>query len=189
MFSFRSLQRKIRRSLKRRGLLGTLKRGLKEPFYMILEYRPSRLRWKRRDNEFDRRFGVDTAGTIPLSALDVDDEDWEYGFSYEATDPKYFKAVVGELPIKYEKFTFIDFGSGKGRVLLLAADFPFPKDSGSRDISTLAPNCRTKHSKLSESCGQVRDGGVPLRGRRKLPATGGSACALFFQPISRADYG
>lgn len=130
MFSLKSLRRKITRSLKRRGLLGTLKRGLKEPFYMISEYRPSRLRWKRKDKEFDRRFGVDTAGTIPLSALDVDDEKWEYGFCYEPTDPKFFKAVVGELPIQYEKFLFIDFGSGKGRVLLLAAEFPFKRILG-----------------------------------------------------------
>lgn len=129
MFNVRSLQRKINRSLKRRGLLGSLARGLKEPFYLILEYRPSRLRWKRRDREFDRRFGVDTAGTISLSGLDVDDS-WEHGFSYEPTDPEFFSTVVGKLPIEFENFTFIDFGSGKGRVLLLAAEFPFRKVLG-----------------------------------------------------------
>jgi hypothetical protein len=93
----------------------------------MLEYKPSRLRWRRRDKEFDRRFGVDTAGTIPLSALDVEDANWEFGFAYEPTDPKFFKAIVGELPIQFEEFTFVDVGSGKGRVLLLAAEFPLEK--------------------------------------------------------------
>jgi len=130
MINLRSLRRKIGRSLTRRGLLGTLKRCVVEPFYIMLEYKPSRLRWRRRDKEFDRRFGVDTAGTIPLSALDVEDANWEFGFAYEPTDPKFFKAIVGELPIQFEEFTFVDVGSGKGRVLLLAAEFPFRKILG-----------------------------------------------------------
>ena len=130
MFNLGSLQRKVNRSLKRRGLLGTLKRCIQEPYYLILEYRPSQLRWRQRDKEFDRRYGVDTAGTIPLSALDVDDENWEYGFAYQPTDPKYFKAIVGRLPIQFEEFTFVDIGSGKGRVLLLATEFPFRKILG-----------------------------------------------------------
>jgi SAM-dependent methyltransferase len=125
-----SLRRRVGRSLKRRGLLGTVKRCIQEPYYLILDYRPSRLRWRHRDKEFDRRYGVDTAGTIPLSALDVDDENWEYGFAYEPTDPKYFKAIVGKLPIQFEDFTFVDIGSGKGRVLLLATEFPFRKILG-----------------------------------------------------------
>jgi len=130
MLNLKSLQRKFGRSLKRRGFFGTLKRCVVEPFYLILEYKPSRLRWRRRDKEFDRRLGVDTAGTIPLSALDVDNENWEYGFAYEPTDPKYFKAIVGELRIHFEEFTFVDIGSGKGRVLLLATEFPFRRILG-----------------------------------------------------------
>jgi SAM-dependent methyltransferase len=101
-----------------------------EPFYLMLEYKPSRLRWKIRDKEFDRLFGVDTAGTIPLSELDVGHAHWEYGFAYEPTDPKFFKVIIGELPIKFEEFIFVDVGSGKGRVLLLAMEFPFRKILG-----------------------------------------------------------
>jgi SAM-dependent methyltransferase len=130
MLNLRSLQRKFDRSLKRRGLWGTLKRCVAEPFHLVLEYKPSRLLWKRRDKEFDRRFGVDTSGTIPLSALDVEDANWEYGHAYEPTDPRFFKAIVGALPIQFEEFTFVDVGSGKGRVLLLATEFPFRKILG-----------------------------------------------------------
>lgn len=130
VFNWRSLQRKVHRSLKRRGLWGTLERCAKEPFYVISEWRPSRLRNRRAQREFDRRFRVDTAGVISLSALDVANEHWESGFSYEPTDSENFKAVIGELPIRYEDFTFTDFGSGKGKALLLAAEFPFRKILG-----------------------------------------------------------
>jgi SAM-dependent methyltransferase len=130
MFNVASLRRKLNRSLKRRGFLGTLRRCILEPYYLILEYRPSQLRWSHSDKQFDRRFGVDTAGIIPLSALDVPDENWEFGFAYQPTDPKYFKAIVGQLPIRFEEFTFVDIGAGKGRALLLAAEFPFWKILG-----------------------------------------------------------
>jgi SAM-dependent methyltransferase len=130
MFNVTSLRRKLNRSLKRRGVLGTLTRCIQEPFYLLLEYRPSHLRWSHSDKQFDRRFGVDTAGTIPLSALDVPDDKWEHGFAYQPTDPKYFKAIVGQLPICFEQFTFVDVGAGKGRVLLLAAEFAFAKILG-----------------------------------------------------------
>jgi SAM-dependent methyltransferase len=130
MLNLKSLQRKLGRSLKRYGVLGTMKKCFLEPYHMILEYKPSRILWRKRDKEFDRRFGVDTAGTIALSALDIDNEHWEYGFAYQPTDPKFFKTIVGELPIAFEEFTFVDVGSGKGRVLLLATEFPFQKILG-----------------------------------------------------------
>lgn len=130
MSNLRSLQRRVNRSLKRRGFWGTLQRCAKEPFFLISEWKPTRLRHRRSEREFDRRFGVDTAGVISLSALDVDNEHWESGFSYEPTDSERFKAVIGELPIRYEDFTFTDFGSGKGKALLLAAEFPFRKILG-----------------------------------------------------------
>jgi SAM-dependent methyltransferase len=130
MFGLRSLRRKVSRSLKRRGFLGTLRRVLEQPFWAVWEYRPARLRWMIRDREFDRQFGVDTSGAVSLSALDIDDESWEHGHSYEPTDPKYFRDVIRGLPIAYDKFTFIDLGSGKGRALLLAAEFPFRRILG-----------------------------------------------------------
>jgi SAM-dependent methyltransferase len=161
MFNFRSLRRKINRSLKRRGPLGTLKRCVQEPYFLILEYQPSKLRWRRRDKEFDRRYGVNTAGTIPLSALDVDDENWEHGFAYQPTDPEYFEPTVGQLPIEFEKFTFVDVGSGMGRVLLLATEFPFRRILGleiSERLHEIAEQniLRYRHRSVNLKCGNVQ---------------------------------
>jgi predicted RNA methylase len=126
----KSLHRKLSQSLKRRGFFGTLKRCVKEPFHLISEYRPSRIRYRRAQKEFDRRYGVDTAGIIALSTLDIEDENWQYGIGYEPTDPEHFTALVSELSIRFEEFTFIDLGSGKGRALLLASEFPFRRILG-----------------------------------------------------------
>jgi SAM-dependent methyltransferase len=40
------------------------------------------------------------------------------------------KGVLEALPIRYEDYTFIDLGSGTGRVLLMASEFPFRKIIG-----------------------------------------------------------
>jgi SAM-dependent methyltransferase len=47
-----------------------------------------------------------------------------------------------ELKIKYENYAFIDFGSGKGRALFLASDFPFKKVIGIEFSSILHAACK-----------------------------------------------
>jgi SAM-dependent methyltransferase len=122
---------KIRKSLKHRGLMRTLGRCLVGPFYLAREYRTSRSLLRMAiDTKFDRTFGVDTAGTVHLSDLRIDSPNWIYGISYWPTPSRTFQEAIAHLKINYEDFTFIDFGSGKGRVLLLACELPFKKIIG-----------------------------------------------------------
>jgi SAM-dependent methyltransferase len=44
---------------------------------------------------------------------------------YQPTDPALFHQLLSGLDIDFSRFTFIDIGSGKGRTLLMAADYPF----------------------------------------------------------------
>jgi SAM-dependent methyltransferase len=45
--------------------------------------------------------------------------------AYQPTDPLAFRQMIAALPISFSDFTFVDLGSGKGRTLLLASEFPF----------------------------------------------------------------
>src|SRR5689334_23652607 len=47
---------------------------------------------------------------------------------YQTTDPVIFTEAMGVLNARTDLtlFTFVDIGSGKGRVLLMAAEYPFP---------------------------------------------------------------
>ncbi len=83
-----------------------------------------------RQTEFDARHGTDTDGEIPLELLDHSVEVARQAVSYEATEPAAFRHMMGELPIRPEDYTFVDLGSGKGRVLLLAAHHPFRRIIG-----------------------------------------------------------
>ena len=82
------------------------------------------------DAEFDRQYGVDTGGTVRPGADAVVGDNWLHGISYEAVNPAEFTQTLSSLSLPHDEFTFIDFGSGKGRALLLAARSPFRKIIG-----------------------------------------------------------
>src|ERR1700730_12933596 len=75
---------------------------------------------------FDRRFGVDTLETTSDRALPA----VPFGTRYQPTKIKRLRKIFGELRVSYQDFIFLDIGSGKGRVLLLASEFPFKRIIG-----------------------------------------------------------
>jgi SAM-dependent methyltransferase len=77
---------------------------------------------QRRNEQFDRRVGVRTSGTVSLEDLGLSPEK---SIRYEATPIRFFHAVLGKLRLDYPKTVFIDLGCGKGRALLLASHYPF----------------------------------------------------------------
>jgi len=76
---------------------------------------------------FDERFGVDTSGLI--YELPTGHQHDVYNNGYFAVAPSVFHAVMHALEerlhLDFQRFTFADVGSGKGRALLLASDYPF----------------------------------------------------------------
>jgi SAM-dependent methyltransferase len=49
---------------------------------------------------------------------------------YQPTEPTLFHEMMAALNLAFEDFTFIDLGSGKGRTLLMASDYPFRRIVG-----------------------------------------------------------
>jgi SAM-dependent methyltransferase len=72
------------------------------------------------DQAFDWRYGVDTSGMIHLKDLAIDSRHVEHGVDYVPTRARYFRAVLRALRLPHDS-VFVDLGSGKGRILLLAA--------------------------------------------------------------------
>lgn len=58
----------------------------------------------------------------------------EFHSAYQPTDPAFFSEMTDELQRQtncdLQEFTFIDLGSGKGRVLLMASEYPFRRIIG-----------------------------------------------------------
>ena len=144
---------KIRKSLNNQGLLGTIGRAVP---YIVAKMRGSRLRKIRRDidDRFDQVYGVNTAGEIPGRALDTESRNVPHNNGYGAIFPEPFAEVVKQLPIDFEQSLFIDFGSGKGRAVLLASEFSFRKIVGiefSPELHEIAEvNCENYRSATQE---------------------------------------
>ena len=84
----------------------------------------------RDDAAFDRKYGVDTGGTLRPERNEVVGENWDLGTHYAAVSPKSFTEALEKIPLDYRDYTFIDMGSGKGRTLLMASELPFRKIIG-----------------------------------------------------------
>lgn len=86
---------------------------------------------------FDRRFGVETTGIIEPKELGAREASAEESGGYEATPRASFYGILQSLGLDYPRYTFVDMGSGKGAVLLYAAEFPFKEIVGVEFSPTL----------------------------------------------------
>ena len=77
---------------------------------------------------------------------------------YQPTDPALFQEIMASLPIEFENFTFVDLGSGKGRTLLMASDYPFRRIVGVELIEELhrvAEENITKYQNPAQRCRKI----------------------------------
>jgi hypothetical protein len=131
----RTIIPRIRKSMRDRGLVATFRHGMVMPFRLLREYRAAKtLRSGEERSDFDQAHGLNTDGDLNgwtyLSDLDIPSRNWIEGTDYAPIEPERFRLIVAALPNDFEDFTFIDFGSGKGRALLLASEFPFKRILG-----------------------------------------------------------
>ena len=85
---------------------------------------------KSLDAHYDRMHGVETAEPLTKDAFDVSSASVAHGNYYMPFLPQPFMETFDRLPIDFENFSFIDFGSGKGRALFLASEYAFRRIIG-----------------------------------------------------------
>jgi len=126
------------RYFRKHGLAATLRRFTQNAAPAAA---PAKEAGQAKPDPFDVLHGTDTGGRISgkdiagvsLSAL--------YSTAYVGTPPSAFTQALAVLPIRYEDFSFVDVGCGKGRALLIAAEFAFPRLVGvelSDELCTIA---------------------------------------------------
>jgi SAM-dependent methyltransferase len=118
----RALSAWWRDNLHQRGFFRTAVYFLQEMRDFVRDSTPSRHRQRYGDIDYDWEHRVDTTeATVSFRnrLLGV------FHSAYQPTQPEVFREMIGGLGIDYSEFTFIDLGSGKGRTLLMASDYPF----------------------------------------------------------------
>lgn len=89
---------------------------------------------------FDEIHRADTAGGITVENLQIESANRKHGHPYEPIPPRLFERLLKGAKV-HEDYVFVDFGSGKGRTLLLASHYPFKKVIGveyALDLHTIA---------------------------------------------------
>ncbi len=86
--------------------------------------------------------GVRTARHEAQRRLKVNHPHRPHAEDYQPTPPGVLDDILCGLPMAIEDYTFVDIGAGKGRVLCLAAAYPFRRIVGVELIPSLVEDCR-----------------------------------------------
>ena len=115
---------RLRKSLAQRGPIATarvvFRKALCPPAKSIerpKEYAPV--------HPFDQQFGVETSRLIFAEDLSSGSRKDLFNTGYFGVPPSVFRQILDRLQLDFAKYTFVDLGSGKGRALLLASEYPF----------------------------------------------------------------
>jgi SAM-dependent methyltransferase len=149
---------KILHFLENPGLINRLGFRLWKASYQLRErVIPSWRRARMLDQEFDHQYGLETGDWINLGELKVSGENVQFGTHYEAITLSLFREAIAQIPEPLDDFLFIDFGSGKGRALLLAAEHPFGKITGVEFSSELNKIAQRNIERYKKSANSTRD--------------------------------
>ena len=75
---------------------------------------------------FDRTRNIRTSGNVTLHAAGMRGEEQKDSEFYQPARPGHIRQALRELPADdLSEFSLVDLGSGKGRTLFVAAEFPF----------------------------------------------------------------
>lgn len=161
----RAFLRWWRENLPRLGPVRAAGMFLAEMWEFLREATPHRRKQRYGDMDFDWDYRVDTTSANVSRRADL--LAVLAGHRYQPSDPALFHESIGGLEIDYRRFQFIDLGSGKGRTLLMAADYPFQRILGVEAVPALhrvaLENIRKYRSgtqrcfDVQSVCGDARD--------------------------------
>jgi SAM-dependent methyltransferase len=113
----------------------------------------------RIDHRREAPFGVDTGGVVDLGELAIDSDNRKLGFASDPSPGLLVATLIHSVPEDLSRFKFIDFGSGKGRALLVAAHFRFAEIIGvefSPELHELAAANIRGYLEAERPCESVR---------------------------------
>jgi SAM-dependent methyltransferase len=147
-----ALRRWFAEQFARNGIRFALKKSFGIFWQFLLDSPPARRRQRYGDVDYDWDHRVDTTSATVgwrnrlLGLLHS---------PYQPTDPSLFQEMLGSLETDFRDFVFIDIGSGKGRTLLMASDYPFRRIIGVEllpELHRVAQENIRKYKSSSQRC-------------------------------------
>ncbi len=135
------------------------------------------------DRRFDRRYGVDTVGSVSLSELTVDGAAREGGHLYDPLATRTCRSVLRQAVPDPRGLTFVDYGSGKGRVLFIASEQPYARIVGvefAAELHEAAERNIAAYRNPRQRCGAIASVHADARA---FPVPDGPCVLHFFSPF------
>ena len=140
---------------------------------------------RRADQAFDRRWGTETSTGVSVHALGVEKARLAYCRRYDPSSEAMLREPLAALSIAPADFAFVDYGAGKGRVLMLALEDGFADVSG---VEISARLCAVARSNVAHFAAQ-HEGMSPARivqgDAADFAPNGCNILAYFYNPFDR----
>lgn len=149
----------------------------------------TKLQWwmtRAKDTARDGFHGVDTCAVVPERILQTSDGHQARSdrYDYDPTPWRALPRVLRFLALPAEGFTFVDFGCGKGRILLSALAHPFARVVGvefSPHLCLIAEKNLSAARFFRRRCSEAR---VICADAVSYPIPDGPAMFFFYNPFS-----
>ena len=132
---------------------------------------------------FDMEYGTDTSGLI--SGEELVSGRWNdlWNTAYYGISPSGFDQMLQPLDLEWERFTFVDMGSGKGRALLLASRFPFKRIVGVEIAPELSKRAEANIERFSAPWQRCREIEVRTGDAAEFAYPAGPLVLFLYQPF------
>jgi len=198
--SWQAFARHWRESVRYFGWWRSLREMANATWDALVELLPAHRKTAFGDLDYDWEHSVDTtrsnvgAGTQFLTGL--------VARPYFATEPWLFKQIMEALALSIQQsavsqglaqgalrdFTFIDLGSGKGRVLLMASDYPFKRIVGVEFTPNLVSTAEKNIAGYSSDRQRCRKIETLCMDARDFQFPSGPLVVYLFNPFSESTF-
>ena len=176
----------IARKLKGRGGRDLFALILLNLIYPIAQFSPAAARARRADSEFDRRWGTETSQRANLSSLAVDQDRARHGVRYQASDADVLERAVTAFGVDPLRYGLVDYGSGKGRVVMLASALGLDPVTGVEFAPELCATARENIATFVAAGGAEKPATIVQGDAAAFDPPVGPLIAYFYNPFGPA---
>jgi len=126
-----------------------------------------------------------TKDPVALAGLTIRGNNREHGHDYRPSPCSLFEWTVAAINYDLSRLTFVDYGAGKGRVLLLASQHPFQAIGGIEFAEELHDDATMNLAQFPRSRMKCRNVECVLDDAAALGPPEGESVHYFFNPFSR----
>jgi hypothetical protein len=176
----------ISRKLKGRGGREIVALILLNLVYPLAQFMPAAARARRADSQFDRRWGTETSQRANLSSLTVDQDRARHGVRYQASDSEVLERAVASLGVDPGAYGLVDYGGGKGRVVMLASGLGFEPAVSVEFAPELCAAARDNIARFVAAGGAAKPATVVQCDAASFDPPAGPLIAYFYNPFGPA---